>query len=227
MRTLRFTSLLALALMIFAAAQTTRASAAAGSYQFTLEGDKYLKYVEFEATGKEDGSASGYIYMTDEAVIVIQDVDGTGQEREKFAGYSLKAEVDGLVVVENKTEVDGVSVVENKAVLSATIRDASNPAFVGQRVLLTVVDAGDNKALPDRLTWGVYKPIDRRWTPSDAELKEDPGVGLRWWATDAERRDDVGYQMPRSEDIDAKTFPAATYDFVDTSDGAGDIRVSS
>ena len=216
MRTLRFTTMLALVLTIFAAAQTTRAaSAAAGSYQFTLTGDKYLKYVEFEASADDKGVASGFIYMTDEAVVVLQDVDGSGEPKEKFAGYNFKAEVDGLVVN------------ENKAVLSATIRDASNQAFIGQRVLLTVEDNGDNSRVPDRLTWGVYKPIDRRWVPSDAELKEDPGVGLRWWATDAEQRGDVGYEMPRDEKTGTQTFPLATYGFVDASDGAGDIRVTS
>lgn len=214
MRTLRFTSLLTLALMTCAAAQTARAaSAAAGSYQFTLTGDKSLKYVEFEASAKDDGSATGSIYFTDEAVITILDVDGAG-EKDRFAGYNIKADVDGLVVI------------ENVAVLSGTIRTASNQAFIGQRVLLTVQDNGDNSKEPDRLTWGIYKPIDRRWIPSDAEWKEDPGVGLRWWATDAERKDDVGYAMPRDESFGTQTFPAAAYGFVDADNAAGDIRVS-
>ena len=214
MRTLRFTSLLALVLTIFAAAQTTRAaSAAAGSYQFTLTGDKYLKYVEFDARTLDNGGATGYISMTDEAVINIQDVDGTGDKGGRLVGYNLKAEVDGLVVV------------ENKAVLSGTIRTASDQSLVGQRVLLTVVDGGDTR-VPDSLTWGVYRPIDRRWVPSDAELKEDPGVGLRWWATDAERKDDVGYAMPRDESIGTKTFPVAAYGTEDVDNAAGDIRVS-
>ena len=216
MRTLRFTTMLAVALTIFAAAQTTRAaSAAAGSYQFTLTGDKYLKYVEFDAVAEADGKASGYIKMTDEAVVVLKDVDGDGSPEEKFAGYNFTAEVDGLVVD------------KNQAVLSATIRDASNLALVGQRVLLTVEDNGDNSRIPDQLTWGVYKPIERNWVPSDAELKEDPGVGLTWWATDAERRDDVGYKMPRDESIGTQTFPVASSGFADLSDAAGDIRVTS
>ena len=217
MRTLRFTSLLTLLLTLFALPQTADAradtQAAAGSYQFVLAGDKYLKYVEFDAQTTADGGATGTIYFTDEAVIVTQDVDGTGEEREKFAGYNLKAEVDSMVVT------------KNKAVIGGTIRDSSNQALVGQRVLLTVEDNGDNSREPDRLTWGVYKPIDRRWVPSDAELKEDPGVGLRWWATDAERRDDVGYEMPRGENINAQTFPVESYGFAEVADGAGDIRV--
>ena len=216
MRTLRFTTMLAVVLTVFAAAQTTRAAsaAAAGSYQFTMTGDKYLKYVEFEASTQADGSASGFIYMTDDALITLQDVDGSGEPKERYAGYNFKADVDGLVVT------------NNQAVLSATIRDASNLAFIGQRVLLTIKD-GETTKEPDQLTWGVYKPIDRRWVPSDAERKEDPGVGLRWWATDAEVKDDRGYQMPRDESIGTQTFPIASYGFVDTSNGAGDIRVTS
>ncbi|HEX7318103.1 MAG TPA: hypothetical protein VF297_29640 [Pyrinomonadaceae bacterium] len=213
MRTLRFTSLLALLLMVFAAAQTTRASAAAGNYQFTMTGDKDLKHVEFDVTGKEDGSASGYISMTDEAVITILDVDGTG-EKGRLVGYSFKADVDGLVVT------------KNTAVLSGVIRDASDTSLLGQRVVFTVVDNGDNTRVPDSVTWGLYREIKRDWVPSDAELKDDPGVGLRWWATDAERRDDVGYEMPRDETLHGQTFPAATYDFVDADNTAGDIRVS-
>jgi hypothetical protein len=226
MRTLRVTPLLTLALLIFAAAQTTRAAAAAGSYQFTMTGDKYLKYVEFSAEGDGSGKATGSIYFTDEATITILDVDGTG-EKGRFAGYNIKAEVDGLIVIEREVVINKEVVLEKRAVLSATIRDSSVLEFVGQRVLLTVADYGDNSRVLDRVTWGVYKPIDRRWVPSDAEWKEDPGVGLRWWATDAERKDDVGYAMPREENIGTMTYPAATYDFVDADNTAGDIRVTS
>ena len=219
MRTLRFTSLLALILLTLAAAQTTSAqSAAAGSYQFTLAGDKYLKYVELDATGKADGSATGYISMTDEAVITIQDVDGTGDKGGQIAGYNFKADVDGMVTAKSETG--------SQAVLSATITSASNELLIGQRVLLTVEDNGDNTIRPDRVTWGVARPINRTWVPSDAEWKEDPGVGLKWWATDAEQKDDVGYQMPRSEAIDTKTYPVAAFDFALIDNTSGDIRVS-
>ena len=227
MRTLRFTSLLALLLTISAAAQTAQAApAAAGSYQFTLAGDKDLKYVEFDAVGQGEGKATGSIYFSDEAIITIQDVDGTGEEKGRFAGYNLKADVDGMLVIEQEVVIDREVVLEKRAVLSATIRDSSVLALVGQRVLLTVADYGDNLKVPDRVTWGVYKPIDRRWVPSDAELKEDPGVGLRWWATDAERKDDVGYAMPRDESFGTQTFPPSSYGFVDAANISGDIRVS-
>jgi hypothetical protein len=151
--------------------------------------------------------------LTDEAKITIQDVDGTGVPRETISGFYLKADFDGLIV--NK----------NQAVMSGTVRDSSIRELIGQRVLLTVEDNGDNTRLPDKLTWGVYNQVVRNWTPSDAEWKEDPGVGLRWLATDAEVKDDKGYMMPRSEAIDANSFPVSSYAFVDMQSGAGDIRV--
>jgi hypothetical protein len=214
MRTLRITSLLVTLLAIFAAAQTASAqSAAAGNYQFTLTTDKYLKTVEFSAQTLADGSATGSIYFTDQAVITLQDVDGSG-EKGRFAGYDLKVDVDGLVVT------------KNQAVMSGTVTSSSVLDFVGQRVLLTVEDNGDNTRVPDHLTWGVYKQVKRDWVPSDAEWKEDPGVGLRWWATDYEVKEDRGYQMPRDESVTARSNPIIAYDFVDAANTAGDIRVS-
>jgi hypothetical protein len=194
-----------------ARAQTAQPSAN-GNYQFTLS-DKFVKSVQFDAQTLADGSTSGSMLLSDEATIVYQDTDGDGSPQERYAGFYIKAEFDGLVV-------NG-----NRAVMSGTVRDASIPYLLGLRVLLTVEDNGDNTRVPDKVMWGAYKPINRDWKPSDAELKDDPGVGLRWWATDAEIKDDRGYQMPRSEAFDTQTFPIATYDFVVTSDGVGDIVV--
>ena len=216
MRTVRFallSALLVTCLAATAAARTRRAGpAASGSYQFTL-GDRYVKYFEFSAQGKDDGSATGSMFFSDESELVYQDVDGAGDPEEKYDGFYIKADFDGLVV-------DG-----NHAVMSGTVGDSSIRDLIGQSVLLTVEDNGDNSKESDRLTWGVYKIIKRDWTPSDAELEEDPGVGLRWWATDFEVRDDKGYQMPRDESIGTQTFPIASYTFEDASDGAGDIVV--
>lgn len=209
MRTIRFTSILVLLLTTCVAA---RAQVARGSYQFTL-GDKNIKYVEFECQALQGDGASGKLFMTDEAVVVYRDVDGDGSPEEKYAGFSMSVSFDEM------------SVIKNQAVMSGVVRDATIPFLIGQRVLFTVEDNGDDLRVPDKLTWGLYKPVVRDWTPSDAEWKEDPGVGLRWWATDAERRDDVGYAMPRDERVSAQVFPIAAYDFIDTDDGVGDIIV--
>ncbi len=215
MRIVRFSIMSALLFSALAATTlTTLAQTASGSYQFTLE-DKYTKSVEFSAQKLADGSTSGSLAFSDEATIVYQDVDGVGDPEEKYAGVTIKADLDDLVV-------NG-----NQAVMSGTIRNSTIPYLLGLRVLLTVEDNGDNTKVPDRLTWGAYKFIKKDWVASDAEWDRDPGVGLKWWATDAEFKDDRGYQMPLPDaPADTQSFPIASYDFLITSDGVGDIRVS-
>lgn len=216
-----FASIFALFLLGFATAQSASAQTgeqyARGTYQFSLE-DGYTKYVEFEAQGRGDGSAGGYMTLSDEAPIAYQDVDGTGDRSltEEYKGYYIKAEFDSMVVE------------KNKAVMSGIVRDSSIRNYIGQRVLLTVVDNGENTRIPDQLTWGVYQPVVIDWKPADAERKEDEGVGLRWWATDYERKDDVGYAMPRdTTTTNTQSFPVASYAFFDIEKYAGDIVVRS
>jgi hypothetical protein len=155
--------------------------------------------------------------LTDEAPIVYQDVDGTGDQglTEEVKGYYIKAEFDSMTVE------------KNQAVMSGIIMDSSIRNYIGQRVLLTVVDNGDNAKEPDQVTWGVYQLLEISWTPSDAEVERDEGVGLSWWATDAERKDDVGYAMPRDKKINTQSFPVAAYSFLDVIFSAGDIIVRS
>ena len=217
-----FTSVLALLLLGFAPSQSASAQTgeqyAQGAYQFAME-DRYVKYVEFEARGRGDGTAEGYMTLTDEAPITYQDVDGTTGQREpeEFKGYYIKAEFDSMTVE------------KNQAVMGGVVMDSSIKQYIGQRVLLTVVDNGDNTRVPDQITWGVYQFVEINWTPSDAEQKEDPGVGLRWWATDSERKDDVGYAMPRDTKATTspQTFPVTSYNFIDFPYTAGDIIVRS
>ncbi len=216
MRIARFvlTSALLLTLSLLSARSTSAAPSASGSYQFNL-GDQYLKYVKLDATQTDpSGAATGSMYFSDDAAVVDQDVDGTGVPRAAYKGYYVSAAVDQLIV--NK----------NQAILSGVVRDSSIQRLIGQRVLLTVEDNGDNTRVPDRVTWGAYNFVKRDWTPSDAEWKEDPGVGLRWWATDYEVKDDRGYAMPLQEtETDASTYPASAYAYADAQEGVGDITV--
>jgi hypothetical protein len=211
-----FVSISALFLMSFAtsllATAQTAGQSAKGTYQFSFE-DGYTKFVDFAAATQADGSTTGQMTLTDEAPLYIQDVDGTGVPETKYDGFYIKADFDDLVV--NK----------NQAVMSGTVRDSSIRELIGERVLLTVEDNGDNTKVPDHLTWGVYNPVVRDWTPSDSEWKDDPGVGMRWWATDAEVRGDKGIAMPRSEAITTQTFAMGSYDFATIARGAGDILV--
>ena len=185
---------------------------AGGSYQFTM-GDRYVKYVRFDAQALSGGGATGSLYFNDEAEVSYRDLDTIDSPEETYKGYYLNASVDGLLVK------------DNRAVVSGLVRESSIPSLVGRRVLLAVEDNGDNSREPDRLTWGVYLPTDRTWTPSDAEWERDPGVGLTWWAADAELKDDAGYAMPRDETIDEQTFALPAYAFVESEEGAGDIVV--
>lgn len=215
-----FASLFALFLLGFTTAPSAKAQSeqyAKGTYQFAFE-DRYVKYVEFEAQGKGDGSAVGSMTLTDEAPLVYQDVDGTREgSTEEYKGFYIKAEFDSMTVE------------KNQAVMSGIIQDSSIRNYIGQRVLLTVRDNGDNSKVPDQITWGVYQDLKRDWTPSDGELEKDEGVGLRWWATDAERKDDVGYAMPKdtTTTTNTKSFPVAAYAFLDLAYTAGDIIVRS
>jgi hypothetical protein len=217
MRIVRFaltSALLLSGLLAVPRAFAARAAAqsASGSYQFTA-GDHYLKYVKFDAQALGGGGATGSLFFSDEAEVTYTDLDTVGAPVETHKGYYLKAEVDGLLV-------NG-----NRAVVCGKVTDASIASLVGRRVLLAVEDNGDNSKEPDRLTWGVYLPTDKGWTPSDAELERDPGVGASWWATDAELKDDAGRAMPGDETISAKTFALPAYAFAETDDAAGDILV--
>jgi hypothetical protein len=75
------------------------------------------------------------------------------------------------------------------------------------------------------MTWDVYARQARAWTPSDAELDVDPGVGLRWTATDAEHDDDEGVPSHRSEQVTCKSFPLSSYSLEDVAHGDGNIQV--
>jgi len=208
-------SLAALTLLALAAPPSAGARVgdpvARGSYRFSL-GDRYAKYVEFDAQALPLGGATGRMFLSDEAPLTLQDTDAEDPTERTYEGFYISAEFDQMVVV------------GNQAVMSGDVRDSSIPDLIGQRVLLTVEDNGDNSREPDKLTWGVYKPAGR-WVASDAEWEEDPGVGMTWEASDAERRDDTPVTMPRETGIDARTFLLSAFVFVDAEEGAGDILV--
>lgn len=209
MKTRRLISTIAL---LLAACGAAGAQTAGGSYQFALEGER-TKYVEFDAHAQAGGGASGHMFFSDDAPISYQDTDGVGDPVETLPGFYFSAEFDEMQVA------------DNKAVMKGTVRDSSITSLIGRRVLLTVEDNGDNTREPDHVTWGVYADAQRGWTPSDAELREDPGVGMTWTATDAERREDPGVRMPLDDSIGVHTFPVASYEFFLNATGAGDIVV--
>ncbi len=208
-----------LLLLLLLAASPAAAQSSRGIYDFTL-GDEYLKHVEFDAAKQLDGTTAGSIYLTDDAPVTFgQDVDGTGDKPSTYRGFFIKSDADDIVVNRTRTGY--------QAVISGTVRDSSVFELIGQRVLLTVEDNGDNTKILDKVVWGVYKFLPREWRASDAELKEDPGVGLRWWATDYERKDDVGYAMPKTEQpAGTQTNPSGAYEYATVFRPSGDIVVT-
>jgi hypothetical protein len=208
-------SFVTLLLLCLASASAASAQSASGFYDFTMT-DDYVKHVEFDAQKLADGTSTGKIYFTDEEPVDYTDLDGTGDRSlvASYKGFFISSDVDSLVVT------------DNQAVMGGTVRDCSVPEMIGQRVLLTVQDNGDNTKVLDQLTWGAYRFIKKDWTPSDAELKDDPGVGLRWVATDAERKDDKGVaQPPPDRPVNTDTYPVLSYSFVGLGKASGDITV--
>ncbi len=203
--------ILSIALLV-ATCGAAAAQTAGGSYQFALE-DGRTKYVEFDARAQASGGASGHMFFSDDAPFTEQDTDGVGDPVETHPGFYFRAEFDDMLVT------------DNKAVITGTVRDSSITSLIGQRVLLTVEDNGNNAREPDRVTWGVYANLRRDWEVSDAELERDPGVGMTWMASDAERDDDRGVLMPGDDSIGVHAFPVASHEFVVAAEDAGDIFV--
>ncbi|HJR06464.1 MAG TPA: hypothetical protein VJ842_04330 [Pyrinomonadaceae bacterium] len=211
-------ALFALFLLTVTSTQHVNAQTAAdGSFKFTVDND-LTKVIEFKAVSNREGGASGSMIFSGPAVIPKQDVDGDGNT--DFSGKLASLDMD--------VSFDNLVVEKNLAVMSGTVTNCNVREYIGRRVLLTVEDNGDgtDPKSPDKFTWGFYRKLDIWWTPADAELREDPGVGLRWWATDYERKDDVGYAMPKQNDpVGIQTFPSSSYALEDIITGNGNINV--
>ena len=191
------------------------ASAQSVSGAFRVASEQGTQTMEFSATGFSNGSASGDILFTGPVDIPDQDVDGDGSGEKGFKGdLTLKVVVDSL------------SVEGSRAVVAGQIRDASNDDFIGFRVLLTVEDgAANEKETADAWTLGIYRSTEPTWIASDAELKEDPGVGMTWHASDFEQENDRGYEMPLSTLITSQSFPPSSYELAELAKESGDIVV--
>lgn len=218
MKSLVCASLFALSLFCFISPRQAAAQSADGSLRFELD-DGFNKSLDFTSVLNRDGSTTGRMLFSGPHDFPDQDVDGTGKGgfSGKIADLQIDVNFDGMVI-DNK----------NRAVMSGTVRGSTLSDYVGQRVLLVVEDNGagiDDKAAPDKFTWGLYKPADESWIPADSEVKDDRGWSMTWHATDAERRDDVGYDITRNWILDTRTYPPSSYDFVQPRTGTGDIKV--
>ena len=184
-----------------------------GTFQFTV-GDGSVRYVSFDARIHKDNSVTGEMTYTDPSASPEVDTDSAATAS-TTAGLSVKASFDCMVI-------NG-----NRAVMSGVIVESNIGAALGRRVLLVVEDneQGSNAPGLDKLSWGVYKPQNMTWTPTDAELENDIGASLRWIATDAERPDEAGIPSHPDPTIGCQSFPISSYAFVDVQHGAGNIQV--
>lgn len=177
-----------------------------GDFQFTLA-DGIERSIDFNARLHKDGSATGEMTFTDPG-----DLEDPNSPH---AGFFVKAAFDCL------------SIKDTRAVMSGIVTEATVGDFIGHRVLLVVEDDGEgiNAPTADKLTWGVYEPLNRNWIPQDAEVPGDTGWLLDWIATDFERPEDVGIPARRSEVIGCQSFSLSAYSFLDVRHGQGNIQV--
>lgn len=218
MKTIACVSLLGLFLLSFAAPGLSAAgasgSSANGDFQFSLL-DGELRYIQFDVRTQKNGETKGQMTFNEPGTVVGTEA-GTGSSSiNSPAGLFMTAEFDCL-------QIKGKA-----AVMSGVITQSNALNAIGARILLVVEDNGEgsNAPSPDKLTWGVYTQTAQNWTPSDADLENDPGVGLTWLATDAERSDDVGIPSNQSKVVGCQSFPLSSYTLVDVPHGFGNIQV--
>lgn len=207
-------------LMVFAflaapLAVSAQVGAASGSYKFYLE-DRLLKSLEFSASTDERGTTTGFMQFSDEAKVVFQDVDGTGEPpKDEEVAFSMKADLDSMTIE------------KNRAIISGVIRDSSLRSYIGKWVQLVIED-NDGVETPDKFVWSLCTPEIGGWIPTDAERKDDDGAFMSWWATDAERRNDVGIPSPSVMPgmlKACKANPIQSYEFADILKGDGVITI--
>lgn len=223
MKSIIRTSMLALSLLGFSAASHTASAqtggpSASGSIKFSTE-EGSTKRLEFEAAADGEGKAAGRMVFSGPEEIPEQDVDGAGHK-----GFTGRLE-DFYV----EAEFDGMTVEGNRAVMSGFVTACTLSEYIGQRVLLVVEDNGDGVSAktPDKVAWGLYKPSEVNWTPTDAELEKDDGALLTWVASDFERDDDKGTPMPKKDDeVSHQSFPPSAHEFFTVKYTDGNIRVS-
>lgn len=194
---------------------SAQAGAAGGSFKFIME-DELLKSFEFDARSDERGGATGFMQFTDEAKIVFQDVDGTGDvPKEEPVPFFMKADWEAMTIEKNRAVINGV------------VRDSSYRSYIGKFVQLVVED-NDGVEVPDKFVWSFCTPEAGGWIPQDAEDPNDRGAFLSWWATDAERKDDVGIPSPNlipGTLKSCKVYPLQGYEFATFLKGEGVISI--
>ena len=201
-----------LAAPLLASAQSGTAN---GKFKFIME-DELFKSFEFDARSDERGGATGFMQFTDEAKILFQDVDGTGEPpKDEPVEFFMKADLDAMTIE------------KNRAVISGVVRDSSYRSYIGKFVQLVIED-NDGVEVPDKFVWSFCTPEPGGWIPEDAEVPGDRGAFMSWWATDAERKEDVGIPSPNlipGNLKSCKVLPLPAYEFATFLKGEGSISI--
>lgn len=194
---------------------SAQAGAANGTYKFIMQ-DRLAKYLEFDARSDERGTATGYLILTDDARVLFQDVDGTGEiPRDEAVTFSMKAELETMTIEKNRAVINGV------------VRDSTYRSYIGKWVQLVIED-NDGIEVPDKFGWSFCEPEPGGWIPQDAEVPGDQGAFMSWWSTDAERKDDVGIPSPGLIPGSLKScrvYPTFAYEFAEILKGDGAIQI--
>ena len=194
---------------------SAQAGAANGRFKFIME-DELLKSFEFDARTDERGTTTGFMQFTDEAKILFQDVDGTGEPtKDEPVEFFMKADLDAMTIE------------KNRAVISGVVRDSSYHSYIGKWVQLVIED-NDGVEVPDKFVWSLCTPEPGGWIPQDAEVPGDRGAFMSWWATDFERKDDVGIPSPNlipGSLKSCKVYPLQAYEFASFLKGEGVISI--
>lgn len=186
---------------------------ASGTFEVSADGGP-TRSIEFSVRLAGDGTTTGEVIFHD-----VASGAASGNARNDDSAtkpFSLKAELDCLVIK------------GNKAVMSGTVSESSIEKYIGSRLLLAAHDNNNetNRSGKDRLTWGIYRSITKDWLPKDSERSDEQDIAIAWIAKDAERPEDEGVFTDKSEPlVGCRTFPFSSFSFVDPKHGHGNIQV--
>jgi hypothetical protein len=154
--------------------------------------------------------------FTDQAKVLFQDVDGTGEKSpDEPVEFFMNADLDAMTIE------------KNRAVISGVVRDSSYRSYIGKWVQLVIED-NDGIEVPDKFVWSFCQPELGGWIPSDSEVPGDRGAYMSWWATDYEQKGDVGIPSPNLIPGNLKgcrPYQVNAYDFASILKGEGIIQI--
>lgn len=176
-------TLFVLPLLMFASVAQGKNARANGTFDFSLGGATGA--IVFDANGSDGGAVDGHMSFT--STFDAGDPEGEGSTESTAVAF--------------EAEFDCFRVDENRAVMSGVITSSSRPDYVGQQVILAVVDKVDGVQPPqDGFSWGVYQPKYVNLSATDYDFcpepdpesevnppcNEDTGASLIWTTADAE-----------------------------------------